>query len=46
MFMGRMVTTIESKCFRTNEKACFAGFFYACVSLPGDGKSKQSLTLK
>ena len=28
------------------KKPATAGFFYACVSLPGEGKSKQSLTLK
>jgi len=28
------------------KKPADAGFFYACNSLPGEGKSKQSLTLK
>jgi len=28
------------------KKPAAAGFFYASTSLPGEGKSKQSLTLK
>jgi hypothetical protein len=41
--MAHMVITIERVLL---QKPASAGFFYACVSLPGEGKSKQSLTLK